>query len=76
MSSVLKTMLLFGLIGSSSLVAEELRIWKDSTGKYEINAAFVELRNGQVKLRRDDGKTLTVKLSKLSDADQELARKM
>ena len=76
MSSVLKTILLFGLIGSSSLVAEELRIWKDSTGKYEINAAFVELRNGAVKLRRDDGKTLTVKLSKLSEADQELARKM
>ena len=53
MSSVLKTMFLFGLISSSNLFAEELRIWKDSTGKYEINAAFVELRNGEVKLRRE-----------------------
>ncbi len=49
----------------------ELRTWTDATGKFSIDANFVEQKDGDVVLRTADGKTLTVPLDKLSETDQE-----
>jgi WD40 repeat protein len=55
-----------GVVGKS-------RTWSDKTGKFKIEASFVELKDGKVKLRKEDGKEVSVDLDKLSEADQEIA---
>ena len=52
------------------------RTWKDSTGKFSIEAVFVRVVGKQVVLRRDDKKEITVALAKLSLADQQYVRKL
>ena len=49
----------------------EARIWKDASGKHTIDAEFVELTDGVVKLRKPDGKVQSLSLKKLSKADQD-----
>ena len=51
------------------------RTWTDSTGKHKIEGEFVKLADGQVDIRRDDGKLVRIPLEKLSEADQQHARK-
>ncbi len=46
------------------------REWKDQTGKYSVEAQFVELKDGEVHIRKDDGKVIVVPLEKLCLADQ------
>src|SRR5260221_11510810 len=46
------------------------RTWKDRTGKFNVEATFVETRDGKVILKRGDGTTIAVPLSRLSDEDQ------
>ena len=46
------------------------RKWTDNTGKYSIEAILVEAKDGRVRLKRQDGKIITVPISKLSKADQ------
>ena len=53
-----------------------LRTWTDSTGEFTIEAEFVALTDGQVKLRRKDGKVLTLPLSRLSEQDQRAAKRL
>ncbi|MFT5528098.1 MAG: outer membrane protein assembly factor BamB [Pirellulaceae bacterium] len=55
--------------------AERPRIWKDASGKHEINAEFVKLSGATVTLRMRDGKTVDVPLEKLSSSDQKVARR-
>jgi len=55
-------------------VEAQARKWTDSTGKYSIDGEFVGLTDGQVDLRRDDGKVVRVSLEKLSQVDQEHVR--
>lgn len=47
------------------------RRWTDSTGKYTVEAEFVGFKDGKVQLKKEDGKTITVPIDKLSEADQE-----
>ncbi len=49
----------------------KLRTWTDSTGKFRVEAEFVELKDGKVQLRKQDGKVIDVPLERLSAADQE-----
>ncbi|MCY2986743.1 MAG: SHD1 domain-containing protein [Planctomycetota bacterium] len=51
------------------------RTWTDSTGKHKIEGEFVKLAEGQVDIRRDDGKLVRIPLEKLSQADREYARR-
>lgn len=51
-------------------LADEVRVWTDSTGKHKIKAAFVSLEDDQVTLEKADGSTLEIPLKKLSKADQ------
>lgn len=50
-------------------VAKE-RAWTDTTGKFNVTAELVDVEDGKAVLRRADGKTITVPVDKLSDADQ------
>lgn len=54
----------------------KLRTWTDSTGKYKVEAAFIELKDGKAVLRREDGKTVGVTVEKLSKADQDLVKSL
>jgi WD40 repeat protein len=65
----LTTLSLASLCLAAATHAEE-RSWTDSTGKYKIEAEFVEVADGKVRLRRADGKTLALPLEKLSPADR------
>lgn len=53
-----------------------VRTWASQGGKFTIQAKFVELRDDSVTLKKEDGKSLTVAIDKLSDDDQELARRL
>lgn len=51
-----------------------MRTWSDSSGKFTIEAALVEVRDGQASLRRADGQTIRIPMARLSAADQELLK--
>jgi nitrite reductase/ring-hydroxylating ferredoxin subunit len=54
---------------------EVSREWSDATGTYKVEAYFISLANGLVKLKRaDDGRLVDVPLDKLSDTDKEWVR--
>lgn len=53
----------------------ELRTWTSKNGKFRITARFVKLDDDQLTLEKDDGKTVTVPLDKISESDQNLAKK-
>lgn len=47
-----------------------IRLWSDSTGSFKVNASFMSLGNGLVKLKKEDGKIIDVPVEKLSPVDQ------
>ena len=47
------------------------RKWTDSTGKFSVEAEFVEFKDGKVRLKKEDGEIVTVPLEKLSQEDQQ-----
>lgn len=47
------------------------RTWTDKSGKFSITAELVAVQRGNVVLRADDGRQLTVPVKQLSDADRE-----
>ena len=48
-------------------------MWSDDSGKFKIEAVFVALTDGKVKLRRKDGKEVSVPLDRLGKKDRDLA---
>lgn len=46
------------------------RTWTDNTGKYAVEAELVEVRDGNVHLRKTDGSVVSVPLERLSAADR------
>jgi SLA1 homology domain 1, SHD1 len=61
------------LLGTATLNA---RIWKDVTGKHEVDAEFISLAGDNVELKTADGRILKLPLAKLSDADRVIANKL
>jgi len=59
-----------------ALAGATLRTWTDKGSKFKVDAKFVELANGSVKLEKEDGETVTIALDKLSEADQRIARQL
>ena len=53
-----------------------MRTWLDATGEHRIEAAYVGLDGGKVKLKRADGKEIAVPLEKLSKADQRYVQEL
>jgi hypothetical protein len=48
----------------------ELRVWKDRSARFSIEATFEAIEEGQVLLRKPDGKRTRIAMDKLSDEDQ------
>ena len=46
------------------------RLWKDSTGRFQVEATFKEIRSGNVVLQKSDGSIIQVPLNRLSAEDQ------
>ena len=51
--------------------ANEMRSWKDASGKFEVRARLVERSGREVKLRTDKGREITVPIERLSKADRD-----
>lgn len=48
------------------------RAWSDKSGKFQVEATFVSLIGGKVRLKRkDNGKTIELELAELSEADRQ-----
>lgn len=62
-------------VEKSSVNGQQLRLWRDVTGKFSVQARFVELDGDAVKLRRDDDRLIKVSLQKLSSGDRAFAEK-
>ncbi|MEX0820119.1 MAG: PQQ-binding-like beta-propeller repeat protein, partial [Pirellulaceae bacterium] len=56
------------------LADDGIRTWTDMSQR-KMRAAFVALDGDQITLRREDGKTVTLPLARLSKADQAFARR-
>ena len=59
--------------GAKKETGSKLRTWTDKTGKFKVKAKFVELKDGDVVLETDEGKSVTLALDKLSKDDQKVA---
>ncbi|QEG21666.1 SHD1 domain-containing protein [Mariniblastus fucicola] len=49
------------------------RTWKSANGKFNLTATLVEVDGDEVVLKKEDGSTMKIALSKLSDSDQTYA---
>jgi hypothetical protein len=58
--------LLLGLSAPMAIARE----WKDSSGKFKVEATFVRIVGDRVELRKPDGKLIQVPTSKLCEDDQ------
>jgi len=47
------------------------RTWTDRSGEFEVEAEYVGYKNGKVRLKSEKGKSITVDVQRLSQADQE-----
>ncbi len=57
-------------------VADGARTWTDKTGKYNVAAQFVDFKEGEVVLKLADGSQRSVRMSLLSNADQDYVRQL
>ncbi len=47
------------------------RTWTDKTGKFSVEAELVEVKDGQARLKKADGKVVSVPVDRLSAADRQ-----
>jgi hypothetical protein len=64
---------LVAMTGSISVASET---WTDHTGKYQVVGDFLALRDEVVYLRKENGVTIAVPIERLSEASQQLARRL
>ena len=57
---------------SSTEDINQLRTWTDATGKYKLDARFVEIIDGKVRLQMSDGRYFRIEMDKLCAADLDL----
>lgn len=57
------------------LASDDLRLWVDDTGRYTCRGRLIKMLDGQVRLLKDNGRTTTVQLSRLSEADLEFVNR-
>jgi hypothetical protein len=74
-TNLLTTIVGFGLFFLSPATVNA-RIWKDATGKFEIDAEFISLVGDNVELKSTDGRILKLPLAKLSEADRAVAMEL
>jgi hypothetical protein len=54
----------------------DAQVWKDDSGKYEIEAEFVDFRDGNVRLRKSDVRVISVPIKRLSAADEKFVQQL
>jgi hypothetical protein len=54
--------------------AAQVREWTDDTGKFKVRATLVQVADGKVTLRKEDGKEIVVSLVRLSAADRDFLK--
>jgi hypothetical protein len=59
---------------SGEIARGEMRTWTDDTGKYSARAEYLHGAENEVRLQLENGKKLTVRLSRLSEKDQQFVR--
>lgn len=55
---------------SASAALSVLRVWTDRTGKFQVQAKFLGVEAGKVKLEKPDGPVVSVPVDRPSEADQ------
>ncbi|NLY00220.1 MAG: hypothetical protein GXY83_29330 [Rhodopirellula sp.] len=58
----------------TSLCHADSRTWTDTSGRFQVEAEFVGVEDGAVRLRKADGAEIAVPIEKLSAPDQEHVR--
>ncbi len=71
LQTVTETDLRNAIFGGAPTIAGEWRVWKDDTGKFEIEATLVEVDDQGVLLKKRDGTTIKVPLGRLSASDRQ-----
>ncbi len=54
---------------------DAIRTWTDKTGKFKIEASFLAVKDGKLRLKSADDKTIEVPLAALSKKDADLAER-
>jgi hypothetical protein len=52
----------------------DIRGWTDVTGRFNLQAALIEVKDGNAVLQRDSGENVSVPLTRLSREDQQYVR--
>jgi hypothetical protein len=52
-----------------------MRQWVDNTGNFSCQGRLISLTDGQVRLMKDNGRTTTVSLTRLSASDLEFVHR-
>jgi hypothetical protein len=58
----------------SEFAGAEIRRWRDNTGAYEVQARLIMIYPEKVKLQKENGRTTTVSMRRLSPLDQAYVR--
>ena len=64
------SLLLVGILAANA----SARIWTDASGKGKVDAEFVGMEEGQVKLQFRTGKVVLLPLGTLSEEDQQFVK--
>jgi hypothetical protein len=70
MRCVFVLLLFVSLFHAEAIAQAPRRNWKDSTGKFEVAAELVSRTDNAVRLKKTDGRVVTVPIEKLCDADK------
>ena len=57
-------------LASQGSVVDDVRTWKDASGKFAIQGKFVSVADGVVTLLDESGEKLEIELEKLAEADK------
>lgn len=69
--------LIWGLLAvGPSLAAADVRTWRDESGKFEVRAELLDFDGEKVRLAKEDGKEITVPLSRLCAAERAHVRRL
>jgi aspartyl protease family protein len=61
-------------IAFAPILQDETRKWTSADGQYVMEAQLIDQTDGEVTLKKSDGSTVKVAISKLSDSDQRYLR--
>lgn len=73
-AAICLSFLLGSMHASQALAQNEIREWVDASGKHKVKGRLIEVKDGIVSLKTDEGKNVNVPLARLSDADKEFLK--